>query len=153
MSEKLFIAAVSALQEDQYSVALRLFNELSMENESCFRGDAIHFLAWMYEQGFGVSIDLNKSFDMWVNAAHMSVAESQIAVAECYRLGKGVDIDYLKSFCWYEIANQNMDNQRLDYVKSKIAELEKKLTHSELSDATLLIGQIKKSLLICGNSP
>lgn len=146
MSEKLFIAAVSALQEEQYIVALRLFNEISIDNESGFRADAVHFLAWMYEQGLGVSVDLNKSFDHWMRAAHMSVAESQIAVAECYKLGKGVDIDYSKAFCWYEMANQNKSNQRFDYVKSQLAELEKRLTHYELSNVRLLIKQIKDSL-------
>lgn len=81
-----------------------------------------------------------------MQASFLNVSESQIGLAECYKLGKGVERDNLKSYAWYSIALKNPDAQRAAYVNEQFEMLKENFNAKELEEDNKLVQQIQCTL-------
>ena len=70
-------------------------------------GRAYNNLAYCYEHGEGVEIDLEKAFEYYKLAAQNKDNNSYCNLAECYELGKGTSINFNEAIKWYETCINN----------------------------------------------
>lgn len=64
-------------------------------------------LADLYENGYGVSLDKRKAFDLYNKAAEMGDAYGYYSLAYCYLNGVGVKPDISAAIDWYKLAAEN----------------------------------------------
>lgn len=88
--------ALEAINNEDYSTALRLLHPLAKQGDS----DAQFLIGLSYSGGLGVEKDLHEAFTWFLKAAEQENAEAQFAVAGCYIRGVGVKEDGDKSFTW-----------------------------------------------------
>jgi len=135
MNEEKILQAVSFLQNHNYENAFEIFYSLSQSNsEPC--EVAVHYLAWMYEQGLHVEADIQMATEYWLKGALLGGCHSQLAVGDSYYRGSGFEQNFLKAYCWYKVA-QHYD--RKDEIGS---DLTKQLS---LSKSKLSVDDLVKS--------
>ncbi|HWD21368.1 MAG TPA: tetratricopeptide repeat protein [Verrucomicrobiae bacterium] len=57
-----------------------------------------------YANGYGLTVDRQKSWDWRATAAALGATESQYAMGAAYRMGDGVPVDWDKAVAWYRKA-------------------------------------------------
>lgn len=88
---------------------------------------AIHFLAWCYQQGVGLEVDVCKAFELWKKSAPEGIRESQDAIANYYEHGECTEKDLVKSFYWaYQASKAGMkqSTERLERLKQLMSDKE-----------------------------
>jgi Sel1 repeat len=88
----LLFHGLDALSRRDFATALRDFQK------SADQGDvaALTNLAWLYENGKGVSQDYGRAIELYQKAADMGHAPAQANLAAMYGSGRGVPLDYQK---------------------------------------------------------
>lgn len=87
--------------------------------------DANAFMAALYDWGFGVETNTEKSVELWDRAAHQGVVEAQFSLGACY-----TDIDINKAYFWFKVAQINGDKES----SMKIKELEIRVAEKDRSE-------------------
>lgn len=81
--------------------------------------DAMNNLGLLYESGYGVPKDINKSLALYRKAAESGNCFACYNLGNCYRLGKGVSTDYYAAVDWLKKAIDNgyrQDSQDLSFL-------------------------------------
>ncbi len=61
-------------------------------------------LAWMYQNGFGVTRDNKIAIELYKEAAERGDAEAMVSLGGIYKDGAFIELDYEESFNWYKKA-------------------------------------------------
>ena len=71
---------------------------------------AVANLAYLYDRGYGVSADPNRSHDLYLEAAMLGRNAAQLAVAVNYYRGEGVKRDYQQAYAWALVSDMDPDD-------------------------------------------
>ncbi len=71
---------------------------------------AIANLAYLYDRGYGVSADPNRSHDLYLEAAMLGRNAAQLVVAVNYYRGEGVTKNYQQAYAWALVADLDPDD-------------------------------------------
>ncbi|WP_066964191.1 tetratricopeptide repeat protein [Microbulbifer sp. Q7] len=91
-------------------------------------------LALSYRLGRGLEKDLEKSSDLFLQAAWSGLLAAQGQVAANYFYGRGVPSDYVKAYAWYKVSGEGHD-----YVA-------KFMSDEEVKEAELMVNGIVQKL-------
>ena len=72
-------------------------------------------LAWMYENGHGVTQDSKQAFDWYLKAALQGDAMAEYTIGKMYLYGKGIKQDQSQAQLWLDKACDKATNMRCDY--------------------------------------
>jgi TPR repeat protein len=96
-------ASISALhQADLLDAAGQHAQAAAQYQTLADRGDALAQtrLAWLYEAGRGVTLNLTQAAMWFEVAAQQGQADAQYALSVMYRTGRGREKDTMQSLCW-----------------------------------------------------
>ena len=118
----------NALKRKDYHQSLIYFKPLAE------KGDAIAQmnLGIMYEQGHGVSRDIETAIYWFNRAAAQKYALAQTALGSIYERGIGVRQDYVRAYMWWEIAASFNDT----YGETLRRLVKKKMSSAQIKRAT-----------------
>ena len=85
--------------------------------------EAYYQIGWLYENGNGVSHDINKAIEYFMKAANKNYSPASYHLGYLYEYGKGVDQDYSIAIKHYQKAAE----QGLNEAQIKINELKQKI--------------------------
>lgn len=98
--------------------------------------DAQYELGKNYEAGrIGLPHDLAQAQHWYREAAAQGEPYSEFALGVLFNFGKGVNVDYVQAYAWYERAalhTSGGDRESIEEMRDRVAD---KLTHQQLADA------------------
>lgn len=100
---KTFSFGKSLVLQSNYQKAIQWL-EKAAEKENA---DALELLSRMHENGEGLDVNRDKSFNLALKAAHLGNADAQYNVARKYLQADGVKKNIEKAYSWALIANHN----------------------------------------------
>lgn len=80
-------AAVTAMQQGNFAVAYCIWQPLATDGDP----RAQYNLGWMYHNGYGLRIDDQKAFELWLEAAQRGSIDALAALGDLYADGLGVE--------------------------------------------------------------
>lgn len=89
----------SNCSEDELYEANKFCREMIAEEEE--RAEAYYFLGIMYEAGLGAPQEPKTSLLYFLKAAKLNYVHAVIKLADCYRTGFGVEMDYKEALRYY----------------------------------------------------
>lgn len=92
-----FDAGMRALVDGDYAVAYCNWIPLARQGDA----DAQYHLGWLYANGNGLAVDIEKALDWWLRAARQGHTDAQFAVALAYMTGEGIGRDLDRAVDWY----------------------------------------------------
>ncbi len=95
-----FDVGFEAHQRGDYATALRIFRQLAEQGDA----SAQYNLAFMYDNGRGVTQDYAEAMKWFRIAADQGHVRAQTGVGLIYDLGRGVPQDYVQAHMWYNLA-------------------------------------------------
>src|SRR5262249_5694670 len=127
---------------NDYSEARRCFQIAAKQG----RHDALNNLGVIYEQGLGVTKDLQASFGYYRQAAEKGNARAQMNLGRMYAEGSGVEADVVEGYKWLQIASQNNEAGAKRYIQeldSSIPGLTKgpRMTPAQVAEAMQRVQQ------------
>jgi TPR repeat protein len=135
--DELFMQAHGLLAKGDYGKSFLAFQKLVLDHYV----PAIHFLAWMYEQGLGTEPNPEKAFHYWFIAANAGNCVSQHALGMCFQNGEGTQKDLVQAYYWLhsavQCALQNPEQECGAYLDLK--ELKDRLTVQQINEAGRLL--------------
>ncbi|WP_411819481.1 tetratricopeptide repeat protein [Hyphococcus formosus] len=94
------LAAKSAIRAGDYGEARAALEPLDQAGDA----DAQHLLGYLYENGFGVTRDLQHAVNLYLRAARGGNAEAQFALGELAYEGEGIEQNAKTAAGWYLLA-------------------------------------------------
>ena len=104
-----FERGMQALQAGNYAEAYCLWRPLADQGHA----EAQYNVGWLYANGNGLAVDIERALAFWGAAAKQGHADAQFAVALAYTTGDGVDKDLDRALDWYlRAARQGHEDAR-----------------------------------------
>lgn len=94
---KQFSTGMDALMAGDYAEAFCAWRPLADQGYA----EAQYHLGWLYANGNGLSVDIEKALDFWRKAARQGHADAQFAIGLALTTGEGMDRDLDKAVDWY----------------------------------------------------
>jgi len=92
-----FEQGMSALTEGNYAEAYCRWKPLAEKGYA----EAQYHLGWLYANGNGMPVDIEKALDWWRAAAVQGHADAQFALGLAYTTGEGIPADLNEAVNWY----------------------------------------------------
>ena len=92
-----------------YSSAMKWYQKAALWN-----AQAENQIGWLYQNGYGVDVDLDKAMDWYQKSAALGCADAQDHIGEMYFLGTGVDEDKKVGLDWIQKA-ANLGNVKAEF--------------------------------------
>ncbi|MES9831259.1 MAG: SH3 domain-containing protein [Candidatus Thiodiazotropha sp. DIVDIV] len=89
--------------------------------------EAAFHLGWLYANGNGLRVNIDKAIYWWKRAAAQGHREAMFALALAYTNGEGVKKDHRQAFEWYRKAASNGHGDAREIIKSKLLKPESEL--------------------------
>ena len=104
-----FEQGMQALKAGNYAEAYCLWRPLADQGHA----EAQYHVGWLYANGNGLAVDIERALAFWGAAAKQGHADAQFAVALAYTTGEGMDKDLVRATDWYlEAARQGHEDAR-----------------------------------------
>ena len=91
---------LQALQRGDYAEAYCLWRPLADSGSA----EAQYHIGWLYANGNGLAVDIDRAVALWMQAAGQGHADSQFAVGLAYTTGEGMRMDLDEAVNWYLMA-------------------------------------------------
>jgi len=91
---------MQALQRGDYAEAYCLWRPLADRGSA----EAQYHLGWLYANGNGLAVDIDRALQLWMQAARQGHADSQFAIGLAYTTGEGMRMDIDEAVNWYLMA-------------------------------------------------
>jgi TPR repeat protein len=92
-----FESGMAALQEGNYAEAYCLWQPLAARGYA----EAQYNLGWLYANGNGLAVDIDRAIEFWREAAEQGHADAQFAIGLAYTTGEGLGKDLDEAVTWY----------------------------------------------------
>ena len=92
-----FDSGTRALSVGNYAEAYCRWKPLAQAGHA----DAQYHLGWLYANGNGLAIDIDRAIDWWGAAARQGHADAQFAVGLAHTTGEGIGKDLREAVAWY----------------------------------------------------
>lgn len=92
-----FDAGMEALMAGNYAEAFCDWRPLAEQGYA----EAQYHLGWLYANGNGLAVDIEKALDYWRKAARQGHADAQFAIGLALTTGEGMDRDLDAAVGWY----------------------------------------------------
>jgi len=92
-----FDTGMAALQRGDYAIAYCHWLPLADRGHA----EAQYHVAWLYANGNGLAVDVEKALSWWERAARQGHTDAQFAVGLAYTTGEGVRKDLAEAITWY----------------------------------------------------
>jgi len=92
-----FEQGMAALTKGNYAEAYCRWKPLAERGYA----EAQYHLGWLYANGNGMAVDIEKALDWWRAAAAQGHADAQFAVGLAYTTGEGIQADLDEAVKWY----------------------------------------------------
>jgi len=109
-----FDLGLIALQRGDFAEAFCIWNPLAVEGHK----DAAYNLGWLYANGNGLSVDIEKAISWWKRAAERGHHDAQFAIGLAYTAGEGVKKDEREALYWYLIAARGGHKDAREYIRN-----------------------------------
>ena len=104
-----FDQGMQALRAGDYAEAYCLWRPLADQGYA----EAQYHVGWLYANGNGLAVDVERALAFWRAAAKQGHADAQFAVALAYTTGEGIDKDLVRATDWYlDAARQGHEDAR-----------------------------------------
>ncbi len=118
-----FELGMASLKSGDFAEAFCLWRPLAMEGHV----EAAFHLGWLYANGNGLRVNIDKAIYWWKRAAAHDHSEAMFALALAYTNGEGIKKDHRQAFEWYRKAANSGHGDAREIVKSKLLKPETKL--------------------------
>ena len=105
--------------------------------------EAQYALGVMERDGIGGKVDLDDAADWFDDAAQQGYAPAQLALAELYLKGGGVDRDYERAYMWASIAAEQLSGDEKRKADGILTSAQKGLAPANLDKAKKLASEWK----------
>jgi hypothetical protein len=92
-----FDSGTRALSEGNYAEAYCRWKPLAQAGHA----DAQYHLGWLYANGNGLAVDIDRALEWWGAAARQGHADAQFAVGLAHTTGEGIGKDLREAVVWY----------------------------------------------------
>jgi TPR repeat protein len=92
-----FQTGIAALERGDYAIAYCHWLPLADRGYA----EAQYHIGWLYANGNGLAVDVEKALSWWQRAARQGHADAQFAVGLAYTTGEGVGRDLEEAVGWY----------------------------------------------------
>jgi hypothetical protein len=92
-----FETGMQAMERGDYAIAYLHWLPLAERGHA----EAQYNLGWLYANGNGLAVDIEKAMSWWLKAARQGDTDAQFAIALAYTTGEGVGKDLEEAFRWY----------------------------------------------------
>ena len=110
-----FVEAVDAYERGDFETAVRDLSPLADDGNV----EAQFYMAYMYETGKGVPVDLEQAAHWYLSAAEQGEPKAQFNLAAAFESARGVETDLVQTHRWY-LASAESGFLRAQY---KVAEI------------------------------
>ncbi|MCG7964934.1 MAG: sel1 repeat family protein, partial [Candidatus Thiodiazotropha taylori] len=114
---------MSSLNDGDFAEAFCLWRPLAMQGHV----EAAYHLGWLYANGNGLRVDIDKAVYWWKRSAAQGHNEAMFALALAYTNGKGIKKNHQEAFKWYRTAAERGHADAREIIKSKLLKPEKVL--------------------------
>jgi hypothetical protein len=111
------------LKDGDFAEAFCLWRPLAMQGHV----EASYHLGWLYANGNGLRVDIDKAIYWWQRSAFQGHADAMFALALAYTNGEGIKKDHHEAFKWYRKAAENGHGDAREIIKAKLLNPEKVL--------------------------
>jgi hypothetical protein len=91
----------------------------------------------MYYTGTGVKVDYSETAKWVQQASEHGYARAQLDLGYLYEQGKGVPLDYVSAYMWYDLATRAGDN----HARAQRESLSRRMTREQIAEATARAAQ------------
>ena len=91
---------LQALQRGDYAEAYCLWRPLADQGSA----EAQYHLGWLYANGNGLAVDIDRAVALWMQAAGHGHADAQFAIGLAYTTGEGMRMDLDEAVDWFLMA-------------------------------------------------
>ncbi|MEJ2620906.1 MAG: hypothetical protein P8163_11735 [Candidatus Thiodiazotropha sp.] len=114
---------MSSLKDGDFAEAFCLWRPLAIQGHA----EAGYHLGWLYANGNGLRVDIDKAIYWWKRSASQGHADAMFALALAYTNGEGIKKNQLEAFKWYRKAAEKGHDDARDIIKAKLLNPEKAL--------------------------
>ncbi|MCG8004134.1 MAG: SH3 domain-containing protein [Candidatus Thiodiazotropha lotti] len=118
-----FELGMSSLNDGDFAEAFCLWRPLAMQGHV----EAAYHLGWLYANGNGLRVDIDKAVYWWKRSAAQGHNEAMFALALAYTNGEGIKKNHQEAFKWYRTAAERGHGDAREIIKSKLLKPEKVL--------------------------
>jgi len=113
-----FDKGLEQMREGNYAMAYCLWEPLARLGHP----DAQYNLGWLYANGNGMNVDVNRAVYWWQQAAKNNYLDAQFAIGLAYTTGEGIKADPHAAFIWFMKAANGGHADARDIVKRLVLE-------------------------------
>ncbi len=113
-----FKKGLAHMENGDYAMAFCLWEPLARLGHS----DAQYHLGWLYANGNGLNVDVERAVYWWQQAANNGYLDAQFAIGLAYTTGEGIKVNSDEAFKWFFKAAGSGHEDARDIVKRLVLE-------------------------------